>query len=112
MTCARKAPTGTLVASADTTGSVLVWDYTTPEANPIFEHKYGATGKKVKDISLLPEEKRIAIVNDSIAGAFGNVFNYKKDLSTEGTFTGQNNEPLSVTLPNNRYHIFGTKNLV
>lgn len=101
VTCARKAANGNLVASADTSGNVYVWDMTDPEAMPSFQHEYGPIGKKIKDISFLPEDRRIAVVNDGVAGGFGNVFNYKKDIITEGTFLGQTNETLSVTLPNN-----------
>ena len=74
-----------------------------PDSNPVFHHAYGPSSKKIKDMCFLPETQKIAVVSDNVAGCFGNIFNYKKDVITEANFVGQTNEPLTVSLPNNKY---------
>lgn len=50
-TCCQKSDIGTLVATADDVGNILVWDYTDMKSQPVFSENIGQ-GKKVNDIRI------------------------------------------------------------
>ena len=85
----RKAPNSTLVASGDSTGTLIIWDMNDPAKNHVLEESVN-NGSTFRDISFNKENDKVAFVNTS-KGTYGKIYDLSQKKEV-GTFKGSNSQ--------------------
>jgi len=98
VTCARYAPSGYYIASADERGNVRIWDCT--QKSQILKNEFKVLAGKITDLSWDSESKRIIAVGDG-RDKYGHAFTSDSGNSV-GEISGHSKIINAVSIRNNR----------